>query len=1232
MLPLKGTWKDSPLSKQPDGYTYEILNGTISKNLGGITNENGCEEHSESYNNLGYQQLGLYNAKGGIKIIFSKVSDNLDAIGIIDNDGNYTEKIRENLGFSIDHPVDCESYYNYKGELIIAFTDYYNTPKLINLDDIIIPFNINDIQLYTFFTQPQTVAEVLDNGGSLRTGAYFPFFSYRKDDTRTPYTSVENPIYITDSTLSEGVEGYDGAPANSPSGKAIKLVLNNVDTDYNFIILGCIIKIDGVLTTRIIKELPVTGTSMTINYLGSESFEEITLEEVLTPSAVYDRIKHFTQVNGVLYGAYTSEASPLAFQKYANLIKLKWTSELISPRFNLLETFKVNEQNNRRKGYKHEEVYGFYIRVKVKGRPFSQGFLISNRAPEGNETALYSTLGAGYEKQLSISNTAKFYQIDDTSGALGKFGYWENEDETYPNTEDFSPVNGSEDLRGKKIRHHRFPSIRKTKELLYAGNTEYGRNQLDILGIEIESFPTLPTELSDIIEGYQIYYAKRDVNNSTVNGQSLLLYNHKDQTNLSDSRVFWAGGNWGVELRINNLSPILPQFSSNREYGRFHSFDLLYDKPAISPSYMSSQIGMRANISNHVVRFEVGKYAFHLDYAVDSQDIGVPSNSKYHKLTDFKYIPASANVDNYVNIIGEEAAVAKIEGGGPTFVGQALRTSTTTSGQQQNLSFEETRLVNLMAYKTNIYNSFKDQQLISTGKYIKLTDSDRKIYGGDTNIGLFGFVTNSACYRAVLDNPYNNNSVDDPTKAIKVVRGFITESNNNLTLRHEVEGDDLTKYYPKQNIATNSAWFLDFSRFLNPNKIAYNRDYTSLNDLNPVTVFNEEDEFIAEDPYKIIRSRIPNKEEREPSWKIFLANDYYIIPRDKGFITNIQGVGENLFINCEQALLTTRGSEELATDSFKVVLGTGNIFDRPPVEMIFEETGYAGCQHKFSCLLTRFGYFFVDENRKKIFLVKDTVKDITGGLQDFFRNNLITTGDNPYREKGYTVAWDDEFSRIVLSSQEKEFTRHYYPELEAWNGRSNYFPNILLGNRNSMFAIKNGKIYKHNIKGIKGIYYDDTIHPFAVVMIMREVEKQITINNIQWRTLYILEENPIRDKTFDSVLLWNSYQATGDRVVKVHNSNIGAIQNYETSNTRRKKNIWNFNDIKNRLTVKDVKFIDDINIIPNTTNDDINFYLKKPLSDDYVAVKLLFFNEKIGILQAELQLLDFDINGNIVNR
>lgn len=1240
MVPLQGIWKSSPLSKQPQGFAFHVLNGLIQEKIGAYTNEKGASEFSEQFNGELITPNGICNAKYNRKIMFGVGQDGQSHIGIINADGTYDSRLIADLGFSVEHPIDAEVQYNFRGDILVAFTDGVQTPKLINLDAIELPFDINDVQLYSKLIQPRINTEVIETGGSLQSGAYYPVFRFKKLlGGMTSWTASGNPVFITEDTISEGYNNYDGIKAGIVTSKSIEISLQNVDVSYDKIVIGLVSKIDGILIAKEITEEVITGDTMTVLVTGNEGGTVIDLKEVITPAVNYATIKHFTQVQGNLYGASVTEEAPLNLQKYANLVKLKFTSEISTVR-NINESAKIHAINNKKRGFAHGEVYAFYVRFKLKNKGWTRAFHIPGRAPSGNEATLNSALVSGdtsLQTDLTISPTSRYFQIrDTTTPSTGKFGFWQNENEKYPVTNEYDSTDVSGvDLRGLKVRHHRFPTIRKMKETLYSSNGEYGRTKLDILGIQVETFPDLPSDLDALIEGYEICYAKRSPGNSLVNGMSLTTLGAKRHAanEDDDTNIYSTGGNWNNRERGDgnrrdqkNMNEAL---YADKKLLRLHSFDLLLNKPAITPSYISNEIKYhKTGIRGNDILAGIHIWAYEIDYLGSNVTVSaVPLADRYKKITDFKYVPSGTISGEVNNFIGEEVAVAKIEGVGLT-LGINDNGMNISDEEQSWLGGEETYLTTIMSYKTNMYSSFFNQQLVSTGKYFLLADALTPIFGGDVFIGEFGFVT-------IAPKIYPELESDDVegTGGVKTIRSFISEGINNVGLRYEDETNPQTKYYPRQTIENADTWLASLPRGKNPNVLAYNKDYTSVNDLMLIMPHNPYDIFVAEDPYKIIRSKPASVEERHSSWQVFLANDYYIIPRDKGFIANIEGIGEDLYINTEFTLLKTRGSEELATDSFKVVLGTGNIFDRPPIELINDKNGYSGCQHKHSCLVTSHGYFFVDEDKQKIFLTTDKPYDITKGLEDEFKRLLDTTGDNPFDGTGYTVAWDDENERIVFSSLEGDFTYSYYPPLKSWTSSHSYRPNFLIGDRNSLFAIKNNKIYKHNVEDRRGQYYDDTIHPFEIVAIFNPDEhSHKTTNNITWTTEFILNEAEQRDITFDKVLLWNSYQSSGDIDITPFDNSQSYEYNYDMANTRRIKRQWLLNKFRDKVANLNTKFMDGVDVVEGLLTDDKPFNELKKFSDNFLAVKFSFSNKKISNLQGELRVLDLGTSYTIAKR
>ena len=194
----------------------------------------------------------------------------------------------------------------------------------------------------------------------------------------------------------------------------------------------------------------------------------------------------------------------------------------------------------------------------------------------------------------------------------------------------------------------------------------------------------------------------------------------------------------------------------------------------------------------------------------------------------------------------------------------------------------------------------------------------------------------------------------------------------------------------------------------------------------------------------------------------------------------------------EKALMLTRGKEELAVGSVSAALGSGDLFERDPTEVITTERGEGGTQSQFAGVVSKAGYFFVSSASRKVYLFGEQLEEISEyGMSEFFRDNLkqplwdyglplnadfptlglgavagydpdldkftltykvitpngnfpgVTTGvvpgwdaDNRYFGKG-NVIYELNDSTYFIHSY---WTISYYPSLKAWGSFHNYNP------------------------------------------------------------------------------------------------------------------------------------------------------------------------------------------------
>lgn len=1272
-LPLKGVYRDSFLRKNPDGFTPDVMAMVVSKTTAAFNTEPGNEL---VFTNTNRTVLGTKDLIDGRKLQFSiNTSTGLDEIGIINVDYTYDLRINQALGFDTNHPFtpnNIQVEYNFLGQLVVAFSDNFNSPKIINLDNPPSPFVLSQIQLFPSFTNVIIDSEVQENGGALPAGTYYPVFNYvNNDGTITAYGAVGNPVYIVPSNGTTFAQ-YQGSVGGQATTKSIQFNLTNVDTTYDKIQLSVIYKSNGQITSQQISQVN-TGSSVSIVYTGSEQAVDIEVAQILVPPAFYNRIAHLTQVQGTLYGADVSESDPINLQKYASLITLQFKSELLTAT-TLQTSYKMNAQNNKKKGFSHEEVYAFYLVAKLKSGGWTQAVHIPGRPSteidgslSGQENALNSSLlgqDPNLATDIAIDANSKYYQTRDTTrnyntGTFtGDFGFWENEDEVYPTTDDFNSSEiGGLDLRGLKVRHFRFPSIRKCKAELYSSNTEYGKTQLDALSIVVTSFPTIPSDILSQIEGFEICYAKRSYANMTVAGQDIMLNGGRRQgdnpSTVLTNPIYTSSGNWSNTQSGSHGSDINNEYIlPYNNWCRLHSFNLLLNKPAISPSYLSNQLlYTKHNINtNDVIQDDGNNYAYQIDYT-NSGDVDcialANEDEQLFAIKNYRYVPNNVLDGQVNNYRAEEFIFAQITNGNNRLGYSNNDMRLENPGiPPVNLTFEQTYLIGIMIYRKNIYNSFYAQSLATTGMYWTVGNLPSQIYGGDIFTSVYGFVTFSPrLLRDVPNSALPYSGAIDPTAGVKVVRAHICESTDNIGFRYEVIGDDTTKYYPFETIGGQLAWFLTMAVTTNPNNIAYDKDFSSVNDINPFIPINPYAIFESNHPWRIIRSVISTPTAQVSSWRTFLANDYFELRKDRGFITNIQGIDNDLLINLQTTVLKTRGNEQLDTSGIRAFVGSGDIFTRPPEELRTDSKGYGGCQNTFSCLLTPQGYFFVDVQARKVFLVSTKLTDITDGLYSYFFDNLRTTGDNPYLNTGITVAWDEEYKRLILCQLDiNPFVWSYTPEKESWTCRSPYQPNLLFNDRTSLFSYKANNLYKHNATN-KAKWYG-TIYPSWVVAVIRELPPKrdpyeprdpqassidSLFTGVNWKTEVLINGIKQENLTVNQLLIWNSYQSTGN-VNIIPFDRTKDLEGNQGYNARTIKDRWIFNKFRDLVIDRTEAFIDDYSSIDANINSSKDFILKKRFADDFLAVKFLFSNELISTLQPDNFLTDIEAEHNPITR
>lgn len=1123
----------------PENFGIDAKNGVNSKIKGAAINEGGFKVYQKSGVEDTYKYgleckidgtfykrrpIGEIFIDDGSFIIFSLgyITTNtisgeysFNEIGYLTKDKEYIALYNDlsntdKLEFNPSFPFTGEFTRNYLGEIIIIATDNNSKPLYFNLTKALITapittFNLNDMLMFPNINLINTSITVNDTGGSLENGVYYLSYIYENEDYSINTTNVyDNPISIFNTQVGNNLISFKKVKGDlelNETSKSITVNLTNVNTNFKKLKVLAIIKRNGITTAKYIKEININSDTLNFTIINANQLGgDISLKEALTPSVRFNKVYKFAQVYNRLYAAIPSVNSLRTFQKYANLVDITWVSKLIEPLGN--GTPAKSENNHDNKTFLHKEVYAFYIHLVLNDGTITEGFHIPyNRLNTVGITAAgyrdtYNTYSprtrptAAHNQELG-DNTPKFRLEDTCTGSTGdgingngEFGFWENENELYPNTEDWDSSGlvstagfDGQDLRGQKVRHHRFPSINWMKQNIYNGDNgddsnEYGTKKLDQLGIFINGV-TIPSEIQPFVKSWFISYAQRDYDNSTVVGQSIVLY----ESSCTDTRN--QGGStypnmWfnGLNIKMRGLyytyggtsAPIInAPFSpdqlgiGNQSILRFYDLGLIKRLIDINPTYISNELLLKTTWDYNNVyhcdgtQVENGDNAasFYMNYIEKSGATsesthnltysGSPLDVRYRKLNLYKYLISNAIDNQYLNQTLEDTLLLDIKSNNSyqimpinynnTMINWFYNATTWLSDIRP-----ETYLTTLMNMYDSCYLNLDTQKLINTGIYFPIEQNySNYLYKGDGFTNYYAFHTGGwgGCTSNQL---YINATHNGGKEGVHTLYTHVCETTTNLALRSSDNTKPSYKFYPES--AAEYTTFIPREE-IHTNTL-YNEDYSSINNLSSLIPYQINKKFADIDYYKINRSIAQQSESTDIGWRTWLVNDYYIAPRNKGKIHNIDALDRTLIIHTENTILFTVGTEQLNVDGASAFIGAGNIFERPAYELSPSKEGTFGTKHKFSCIVTPVGYLSIDAERGLISIIsKEGVEIISNhGLRRWLYNHLKyetrlfyndtqyidIVDDNPYTGFGFTVGYDSEFNRLIIAKKVYELT------------------------------------------------------------------------------------------------------------------------------------------------------------------------------------------------------------------
>ena len=438
-------------------------------------------------------------------------------------------------------------------------------------------------------------------------------------------------------------------------------------------------------------------------------------------------------------------------------------------------------------------------------------------------------------------------------------------------------------------------------------------------------------------------------------------------------------------------------------------------------------------------------------------------------LADKSELPAILSVPDNGNGMPNQFFGKNSEDAGPLLVGSVGSAN----------SRHDSYLLNLKAYKTDVYKSIDSNELVFTGFEVKGEDLNNFIIGGSYNSAGADFTTdtvqkntNSPLYeldsgskgrRGVFGgdiflsrygfasalSPLNTETLSNPLKALY---SHIVESTDNIAFRHAESKE--SEYFPntpaREMLKTVGTEKGDYTH---QDNIKYNSNYSTDNDIKPAFPLPVNDADQDDFPTRTHRSAKNDTTSLIDNYRIFLANQFKDLPKNRGELWKLSTFSNLLYFHMEDSLFAAKGKQSMSMkDGSEAFVGSGDIFQQDPDEVVQTSDGYGGTQSQYAALSTKYGYFFVNGKSKKIFLMQDKLQEISKlGINTWLEDNMdfeidkysassSCVRDNPIVGFGFHSVYDPKHKRIILTKREKIPTGKF---IDGWeDGLKNMYPPI----------------------------------------------------------------------------------------------------------------------------------------------------------------------------------------------
>lgn len=1080
---------------------------------------------------------------------------------------------------AIANPSGIEAAYENTDYLRLAFTDFYNPLRILNIfDETLMALHPSQFELKTGGILPKKpLFQNIEVGGALLAGMHQLAARYRTSSGSYSIISpVSNMVTVVEDVEDASFASYEGAQQGTATNKALIFEINGVDTSFDFIEIIHVFRDSkyGAPVINLVAELPANLADFTYTLTGNEDKVELTLEDYLDLDIPFTHCKTIAQKDNILFaGNVRKESFEIDFDARAYRYNQNNDTYIGAPHdINPDQDTFQYQQGGTVLGGTGVNVSYEIIRQRIDADNRNIG---SNAYPHriinpvGNQTVNIGGDNHQWGDEFGsftspwVQGLVKGYK----RGEIYRFG--------------FVPIRNGVDGAVNWIADIKMP-WRGSADGVYTDDFEIiyedgnGNYRCNSIGVE---FSVDISSIQSEIDGFRIVRVERTEADKTMLGGGLLspmIYRNFDDKppGYYLSAGFPGGGirpydNWYYQTDPTPWVGVTRGFT-------WHCPDYLFGKPfeyrdgdqlIITGIYSSIDQTMNESLNQLYYNYPTIGPHFNVDrWKMYNMDGGFNFNTV--NLADAGYCQRAAQTDidgaPFVNLsvdsVGGPGHIGIGDFGGEAFSRGTdtimIKTDGLGLGQPgTNANYEaymrkcyaDYYRPNAAQYGGNTESAKSNNVYIDTGALQRvdaLSNSVQtmKVFGGDTYVTVFDSL-----------KMYRNFDIDDSRDgdSFGVMIYAPAETDVNLDLRHGLRVNE--ESHSMDTVGASGHTPNDFEG--KGEDFFYNYAYSAENNVKvylPSPITGDLNEEYSE---RIYASLPKIKGEIVDSWKDFRTDTMIDLEGNHGPINALINNNDALYGLQDRAFGKASINERATVSTSEgnaTALGTSGVLSR--YDYI---STHAGSRHQFGIVNSPTSIYFFDVINGELHRFsggKLTPISSQGGMKAFFhdstRGSWLYDNDSPIHYdqvninqpgvvRGITGTYDYRFDEVLLTFHASDESGEYAPFTIGYDEEDNKFtsfysfqPSVYLNDKFSVFSpaptgIGTPGIYNHNT-GERGVFYGTLPSRARVAITVQQPAEQSKIyTNMEWNSRVLdANGNDIPLETVTDVTVSTDYQTT----------------------------------------------------------------------------------------------------------